>query len=265
MASTAVDYSKTGIPVDMSLLRAIKTNKYRPDFMAPSADMVISSSTSITFDDPHALDDDDDRPQHQYYASSNVLGALYRAIDVQRIWASDIRVPTLPPSAGSSSIWVSVLHLAISRASAVVMLDWARHVPEAQSIRHTYNDSVATTCFEYSDHPSIPVTELEVFSGNIFNKSGVQTRRQRDRSIQIKDEFDRICDMVTKLIRKRVLYDSDEEDEESLASGSLLGEGEYDHVEALELSVACLAVAVELAGGGGGGWVGWAGRGEKGG
>jgi hypothetical protein len=31
MHSTGVDYSKTGRPVDMSQLKNIKTNKYRPD------------------------------------------------------------------------------------------------------------------------------------------------------------------------------------------------------------------------------------------
>jgi len=31
MHSTSVDYSKTGVPVDMELLRQMKTNKYRPD------------------------------------------------------------------------------------------------------------------------------------------------------------------------------------------------------------------------------------------
>jgi hypothetical protein len=31
MHSTGVDYSKTGIPVDMSLLKGIKSNRYRPD------------------------------------------------------------------------------------------------------------------------------------------------------------------------------------------------------------------------------------------
>lgn len=31
MHSTAVDYSKTGKPVDMNEFKKIKTNRYRPD------------------------------------------------------------------------------------------------------------------------------------------------------------------------------------------------------------------------------------------
>lgn len=50
---------------------------------------------------------------------------------------------------------------------------------------------------DFSEHPINPISELEVFLGYIINKTGVQTRRQRDRSIKLKDEFERIATWIT--------------------------------------------------------------------
>lgn len=87
---------------------------------------------------------------------------------------------------------------------------------------------------EFSDHAAKSITELEVFTGNIFNKSGVQTRRQRDRSVQLKDEFDRISRWAEAMIRKRKMrtLDDDDEDEQPTPNPE----------DALVLSIACLQV-----------------------
>jgi hypothetical protein len=49
----------------------------------------------------------------------------------------------------------------------------------------------------YSDHPINPLSELEIFIGSVINKSGVQTRRQRDQSQKLADEFERIASWIT--------------------------------------------------------------------
>ncbi len=53
----------------------------------------------------------------------------------------------------------------------------------------------------FSEHPIKPISELEVFIGYIINKTGVQTRRQRERSLGLKDEFDRIATWITSQMR----------------------------------------------------------------
>lgn len=90
---------------------------------------------------------------------------------------------------------------------------------------------------EYSDHASRGITELEVFTGAIFNKSGAQTRRQREKSPQLKDEFDRIARWAEAMIRNRKMkVSSDSKDEQEYAS--------TDSDEGLILSIACLNVGV---------------------
>lgn len=87
MASTAVDFSKTGIPVDMK--QCPKYNRCRPDFMAPSPRVVVSESGMLDLEeeaneDDEALEDlDVERRVMRYYPSSKVLGDLYRNIDEQ--------------------------------------------------------------------------------------------------------------------------------------------------------------------------------------
>jgi hypothetical protein len=68
---------------------------------------------------------------------------------------------------------------------------------------------MASTCIDYSDHASMSITELEVFTGNIFNKSGIQTRRQRDRSLQLKDKFERIALKTTTLSATAQMVNTD--------------------------------------------------------
>lgn len=69
------------------------------------------------------------------------------------------------------------------------------------SLINSYEDEISYATQKFSDHPFLPITELEVFTGTLFNKSGGQTRRQRDRSIQLKDEFDRITKSTEVLSR----------------------------------------------------------------
>jgi RNA dependent RNA polymerase len=106
MHSTAVDFSKTGIPVsliseilkfltnsvqvDMSQLP--RGNPWRPDFEAPGPHVMIEKNNGIvfeakTFRDPLDQEDEDDEfTSYRYYESNKVLGKLYRAIDEQAIF-----------------------------------------------------------------------------------------------------------------------------------------------------------------------------------
>lgn len=82
---------------------------------------------------------------------------------------------------------------------------------------------------QWADHPSQPLSELEVFTGFIFNKTGRQTNRQRDRSMKLKDEYDRVATWITKQLRSPTAV-----------------EGDYaeSHKEAVELCFAALCDGV---------------------
>lgn len=82
MASVAVDYSKTGIPIDMSALPPY--DRFRPDFMAPSPRVLMSSNGELGFEEQEGGDDDDafegideEKKPNRFYRSEKVLGHLY--------------------------------------------------------------------------------------------------------------------------------------------------------------------------------------------
>ncbi|KAI0909356.1 RNA dependent RNA polymerase-domain-containing protein [Ustulina deusta] len=251
MHSTAVDYSKTGIPVNMSKMASMKRTKYRPDFLAPAPPANIVDKTEIRFEPPVApsADEDEDEdtgPKHRFYKSEKILGKLYRAIDEKRIWKDDIH---LVVNHSGPLLWDEIIvHIKRRCDMNLGHVDWQGAINEARSIRQAYDDMIWTATIDHSDHSSKGITELEVFTGTIFNKSGVQTRRQRDTSTRLKDEFDRIVKWVEALIRKQDVKSSkdlqDGVEEDSLdgydGEGAILETGST----ALELSIACLHVGV---------------------
>lgn len=91
MASTAVDFSKTGVPVDMS--ECPRHNRCRPDFMAPSPRVVVSGQGHLDIEEEDDENDpafealDAERRAIRYYESRKTLGSLYRAIDERQFVA----------------------------------------------------------------------------------------------------------------------------------------------------------------------------------
>lgn len=102
--------------------------------------------------------------------------------------------------------------------------------------------------YNYSEHPTQPLTELEVFIGTVHNKAGAQTRRQRDNSIKLKEEINQAITYIAKHIRKAASdhYDGPEQattvdDASSVFSdGTETVAGRYASVE---LALSCLHVA----------------------
>ncbi|KAI3323950.1 RdRP-domain-containing protein [Xylariaceae sp. AK1471] len=253
MHSTAVDYSKTGIPVKMEKMSSLKRTMYRPDFLAPAPLANIVDKTEIRFEAPIAPsaegdEDDDTGPRHRFYKSDKILGELYRAIDEKKIWKDDIH---LTVNRFSPSLWDEILVHIGRQCEDLGDFNWRRALGEARSIRQAYDDTIWTATIDFSDHSSKGITELEVFTGTIFNKSGIQTRRQRDASTRLKDEFDRITKWVEGLIRKhdvkssRDPHDGIEDDShDGYDQESASPDTEYT---ALELSFACLRQGVVRA------------------
>lgn len=77
---------------------------------------------------------------------------------------------------------------------------------------------------DYSDNPLRPLSELEAFVGNILGKTGAQNRIQHDTSVKMKERVDENNRFIVNCILK---------------------EGAEHSTEALERSIACLAVSLD--------------------
>ncbi|KAH7153076.1 RNA dependent RNA polymerase-domain-containing protein [Dactylonectria macrodidyma] len=235
MHSTAVDFSKTGIPVELSKLP--RAPRFRPDFLATAPPVELYDRGQIRFTKDAEGDnqgDDGDvmaAAKHKYYKSEKILGELFREIDEEKIWAEDIHrnVNTSGPS-----VWDQLLGLVEAELRQHhIDVDWERKSEEAWKIRNYYDSSISNLMFDYSENPRSALTEVEAFCGFILNKRGGQTRRQRDSSKKLKEEIDRVTAWIVKLIRDRGVGN----DDESVASSVLQGSE-----AAVELCWACVAV-----------------------
>ncbi|KAL5366238.1 RNA dependent RNA polymerase-domain-containing protein [Aspergillus floccosus] len=112
--STAVDYSKTGVPVDMAKIPG--AGRFRPDFMAPGplAQVYDKSKIMITELSSHAAYDEDGPPHILYHKSDRILGKLYRAINEKKIWHEHIDTG---PSPDEDSFWTRFVSYLTSRHS----------------------------------------------------------------------------------------------------------------------------------------------------
>lgn len=87
---------------------------------------------------------------------------------------------------------------------------------------------------DYSQHPVQPLSELEVFIGYIINQRGVQSRRQRDRSEKLKDEFERISTLTVWRMR---------------GNRKLTTAGHNKGLDALDLCLACVHTSLSRGAG----------------
>lgn len=170
---------------------------------APGPETRVVDKSAIELDDyilePEADEEEDQfsGARYVYYKSEKILGHLYRAVDVPKIWKDDIRSKVWPAVA---SFWDEFILKIRPRYEAVVgnTAAWAGYMATARELRDWYEAAISNAMSQYSEHPINPITELEVFIGNILNKSGVQTNRQRDKSIKLKDEFERISNCTLR-------------------------------------------------------------------
>ncbi|KUI62533.1 RNA-dependent RNA polymerase 1 [Cytospora mali] len=209
--STAVDFSKTGREVSLKDLP--RANKRRPDFLAPGTETRLVDKSTIELDDyivETAVDEEEDQyssPKYEYYRSEKLLGQLYRAVNEQKIWYEHVKSKVRPQG---HLFWEESINKLLPRYEAVVdnPRGWVDHLETGREIRSWYEVAVSEAMAKFSGHPTKSLTELETFIGSIINKSGVQNHRQRDSSIKLKAEFDRISTWITGQMR-RVRPDSE--------------------------------------------------------
>ncbi|KAH0536953.1 hypothetical protein FGG08_006218 [Glutinoglossum americanum] len=231
MHSDAVDFSKSGIPVDMK--NCPKYNMCRPDFMATGPRVKIDKD--IQLDDIELAagdgeediisDLDPDGKGYRYYESKKVLGKLYRAID-ERAFLAELQEQSerLSDTGASRKAIMQRLWDYVQRVTDLIQ--WRHHQDRARDIKDIYGDCLNDTRIQYSTHPLRRLSELEIFVGTIIGKTGIPNKRQRDISTDMKEKFDQDVSFIIDYII------NDNEDG--------IGDG-----ESLERSIACFAVAME--------------------
>ncbi|KAL7943797.1 RdRP domain-containing protein [Trichoderma barbatum] len=243
--STAVDYSKTGIPVAIQMLP--KAPRMRPDFLAPAPPAHVYDRGEIGhIGDPESDGDDEDGmgfSKFKYYKSQKILGELYRGVDEDRIWAQDVQRPV---DASGPSLWSQLnthVYSALEEEGfAASDIDYTRRIDDAWTLRGMYEADVANSMWHFSDNPRAPIKEVEAFCGSILNPRGSQTRRQRDSSIGLKEEMDRTMNFIVKLIRDRSGGASSNADDAASVATDDDGHSERERMIAVELCWACVMV-----------------------
>ncbi|EMD68523.1 hypothetical protein COCSADRAFT_178332 [Bipolaris sorokiniana ND90Pr] len=239
LASDAVDFSKTGVPADMSLIPK-GIDHFRPDFMAPGSNLVINELGAAELagieeddiDDPDSISVlDADKGRIRYYRSDKILGILYRAIDEKKFFdkmKSDYEI--FRQRWGKESL-VNKLKRYIIRETQG--LQWEHHWDFAEQLRETYEDNMLEIMDTLRPTRGAPLTELEVFSGNILGKKErASSRYIREANLEVQERFNRD---VSSMIKTIVHGDKDWDSEE-------------DATEALPRSIACFMVALEVKG-----------------
>ena len=232
MHSTAVDFSKTGIPVDMFKSPRLPS-KCKPDFMANGPRVLIENGVSTLqgkhepgfyYKNEHDIltETDGIRTTPLYYESDNALGHLYRKIDEYQL-LKELEKARRNNNVESRSALTQLWTYLKQRCQG---WQWEHLKPWAQGVKKHYNDHVAELMYQYALDPHRPLTELEVFLGIVMGKDGgLPSRRAREIANSMRDHFN-----------EAVHYTMD----------YILQGGEEDEIEgALERSLACLEVALE--------------------
>lgn len=202
MHSTAVDFPKSGIKVEMQGLP--KCGRSRPDFMAPGPQVLVDKSMTRYEEerDPRDEEEDDDEFGNlpmRYYESEKILGKLYRKID-ERSFIQDIQPENTRNINLLLDVWDYVVGF-VTDKNYPLDLPWRGYSDFAENLKASYEDSVRSLMRDYSiTVTGDPLKEVEVFIGCIVGK-GKQNKREKESSVAMKEGFDRIVDETFEQIR----------------------------------------------------------------
>lgn len=242
MASVAVDYSKTGIPIDMSALPP--HSRFRPDFMAPGPRVLVSSNGELELEEQGDDDDDDafegideEKKLVRYYRSEKVLGHLYRNIDEKQLVDEmqhhhHTRTLTVFPSL------LEKLCIYVLRQAKHYGVLYEGYMDLACDIRAGYEDNLLDILYAYSPMVNAPLSETEAFAGIILGRQGGPAGKSlRNLSISMRERFDAVAEYANMRIINgdAAIYQT-----ESLDALYDLSERE---IEAWPRAIACLVVA----------------------
>ncbi|KAI5198586.1 RNA-directed RNA polymerase [Aureobasidium subglaciale] len=230
MASTAVDFSKTGISVSMS--NALRAHRAKPDFMAPSSRVIVESGGFVSFEDAVENDEDQEndpfgdldgaRPM-RYYISDKALGHLYRAIDEHQFLKHMQDATKLILDHEDNLL--STLWTYIQQHTKIIQ--WEHHLDLARQIRDGYEQALLQSFYQFASSPRHPLTETEIFSGTILGRDGgKQSKRLREATQAMRQQLEDVLTFTTSRI-----IDGDYDDNDR-------------NEEALPRAIACLAVGM---------------------
>ncbi|GAD91500.1 RNA-dependent RNA polymerase, putative [Paecilomyces variotii No. 5] len=190
--STAVDFSKTGKPVDVQLIP--RSPRSRPDFMAPSPRIRVEDSLAILEEEQQYMADSDDEEEQsgiRYYKSQRALGHLYRAVD-EREFLQELQ----SSSKDKTSDLLNQLWEYIKNETAGFI--WDHYVAEGRTIKEVYEDNLRDLMHQFSATPwKSSLTELEVFIGTIMGESHRQTKRQKEISKSMREDVRNVTEPRT--------------------------------------------------------------------
>ena len=181
LASIAVDFPKTGVPVNMKEAPWIDT-WIKPDFMAQyplrEEDYVADNGQGPSLSKEYSGTRPDRR---HYYPSTKVLGALYRYIDIHklvRMWTADVR----ETRSGSETLW-NRIESNLRKLVPVYEPLWLNFLSEAQEIFEIYVEDLED--IQRRCHPT-PwrgklLSEHEVFTGCLMMDPLTKSVRGRGR------------------------------------------------------------------------------------
>lgn len=243
MASTAVDYSKTGIPVDMKQLPRYDRN--RPDFMAPTPRVRVAESEELEIEELDDVQDeafegiDEERRPMRYYKSEKILGQLYRNIDEKRFLndmqnnrQSKLRVIEAP-----DGLMDKLCNYVVQQAKNYGVF-YSEYMDLARNIRAGYEESLLDILYANSPTIHVPLTEKEAFAGTILGRQGgAQGKPLRELSKTLRERFEAIADYASMRIihGDAAMYETEYLD--------ALYDVDEREIEAWPRSVACLIVA----------------------
>ncbi|EZF76853.1 hypothetical protein H105_01863 [Trichophyton soudanense CBS 452.61] len=223
--SVAVDYSKSGIAVDV--LSIPRAPRVRPDFMAPSPrfrvadsiESIIGEKKSTMQEDDDEDEDDSDRRRIRYYKSNNILGRLYRSID-ERSFLCQLRDAGAVDTNTNTNVLRSIWNYVLSEVDGFL---WTHLTGIFHDTRDIYEDELRELMRKYSATPlKSSISEYELFVGTILGHGHKQRRRDKDNAKEMRDEYNRLVEFTISMIR----------------------DTESGGTEALERSIACFWVAI---------------------
>lgn len=89
--------------------------------------------------------------------------------------------------------------------------------------------------FEYGPSPHLPLSEVEVFIGNILGKTGAPTHRQREMAMSMKERFEDVLSTTVNWITFQDQYTLQDDPKEIPE-----GYDEYKMENGVGVSMACL-------------------------
>ncbi|KXL42944.1 hypothetical protein M433DRAFT_1076 [Acidomyces richmondensis BFW] len=207
MASTAVDFSKTGIAVDMK--KCPRYERTRPDFMTTSPRVVISSNGYLDLEGEDDEGEDDEflaldielRPT-RYYKSPNILGQLFRNID-ERYFFDRLHHQhrVIADSCDKKRHLLEELLAYVKLWAVQYGIHYRHHIELAYDIRKSYEDSLVDLAYSQSPNSREPVTEQEVFVGQILGRrGGAQGKSLRELAKSMRERFDTVAEYATQRI-----------------------------------------------------------------